>query len=536
MSVTEDLVTGEPVITSDEVNRRIGRSSVGLMAANGSAYAARFLKVIIIAQFFGTGVAIESYNAALNLPLVINGVLQGALLTALVPMLVELRARGGQATAAQLWTRFGLGTLAVIAALCLAMALGAEPLARRIIDPTRHDLALTTHLLRLLLGYLALYFVAQYFTLIFHSHHRFVFPMLTTLPNLVVNLVVILAWFRWIGVEIDPLVWGLYAGAVVQIALLVFVGWRDGILRPAWGPTPTMGRAARNSVILLLAGLVSPATLITVDIIMARTVERGIATLWYAYSIFMVPVTVGIMNLGYVLLPYLSGQIVRRDWEGLSHTVSVTTRLLLFVTVPTAAGLWLVSDDLVRVVMERGEFLHRDTLLVGAALRAYVWGLLFAGLTVVVTKIFNAMQRVRAIFVVSALAFAIKIAANAILRVPMGAAGIALATAIFYGVSFVLLTIWLWRTVPLHLDRDLGGFAGVTLLGGAVLVIGVGGTRAALLAVHVPIFAVLIAEVAVGAAVWILYSAALGLPELRSVWGLLSRWGSQPPRRQERQD
>jgi putative peptidoglycan lipid II flippase len=230
------------------------------------------------------------------------------------------------------------------------------------------------------------------------------------------------------------------------------------------------------------------------------------------------------MNLGHVLLPYLSGQVAARDWSGLSRTVSLTTRLLLYVTVPVAAGLWLISEDLIQVILERGEFTHGDTMRVMRTLRAYAWGLLFAGLSVVLTKVFNAMQRVRAIFVVSAVAFAAKIVANALLRGPLGAPGIAFGTALFYAISFVMLAIWLRRTSPLKLETSVLRVLVITLAGGAVMVAAGLAARAAMLSAGWPAAIALTAEIALGIAVWILWSVVARLPELGMIWRLLVRW------------
>ncbi|MBN1477161.1 polysaccharide biosynthesis C-terminal domain-containing protein [Candidatus Sumerlaeota bacterium] len=516
----------DPSIGAAEVNRRIGRSSAALMAAHASTYAGRFIKVIIIAAFFGTGVELESYQAAINLPLVINGCLFGALVTAVVPLIVEIRTRRGEREAACLWTRFGLGMMALVVAICLALGIAAHSVSDWITDPARHDAALAAHLLQLLLGYLALYFLVQYLTMIFHGHHQFALPMLTALPNLAVNIVVIIVWLRFIRVEVASLVWGLYAGALVQLVILLVAGWRLGILRPAWGPTPEIGRATHNSLVLLLGSLVSPATLVTVDIIMAAPVHRGIATINYAYAIFMFPVTVGVLNLGYVLLPYLAGQVTERDWAGLARTTSLSMRMLFYVTVPIAVGLWLVSEDVVRVVLERGEFMPSDTVMVAATLRAYMLGLLFAGLLVVVTKIYNAMQRVWVLFNISALAFAVKIAANALLRGPLGAPGIALATGLFYLLSFVLLALWLRRSVPLARDAARDRTVALTLIGGALMFAAVTWTRAAMMRAGWSLTAILLAEMALGAAVWIGWSLAARMPELGMIWRIVVRRGS----------
>lgn len=496
-----------------------------MIAVHGATYVARYFKVILIAFFFGTGVEIESYKAALNLPLVISGVVQGALLAAVVPILIALRASHGEQAAARLGTRFGLWTLAAVVALCLGLGFGSGSVARWVTDPARHDDVRTAHLLRLLLGYIVVYILVQYATMLCHSHRWFIFPLLTALPNLAVNIVVIVLWFWLIRVEVEGLVWGLYAGALVQLAIMVARGWKPGILRPAAGAAPAeaMWRATRNTAVLLLSGLLSPATLITVDIIMAAPVERGIATVDYAYAIFMIPVTVGVMNIGHVLLPHLSGQVAGGDWRALGGTVSLTARLMLFTCLPAAVGLWLVSEDLIGVLLERGQFRPEDTTLVAATLRAYSWGLVFAALVTVVTKIFNAMQRVRAIFVVSAIAFAVKIGANALLRGPMGAPGIALATSIFYALSFVLLAIWLRSTVPVPLDRQVLRSLALTLLGGVAMAIAVLGVRATLLGFGAPGVATLLAEVAVGAGVWIAWSAAVRLEELGMIWRLLRR-------------
>jgi putative peptidoglycan lipid II flippase len=211
-------------------------------------------------------------------------------------------------------------------------------------------------------------------------------------------------------------------------------------------------------------------------------------------------------------------------------------RMLFYVTVPIAVGLWLVSEDIVRVVLERGEFTPSDTVMVAATLRAYMLGLLFAGLLVIVTKIYNAMQRVWVLFNISALAFAVKIAANALLRGPLGAPGIALATGLFYLLSFVLLALWLRRSVPLARDVARDRTVMLTLIGGALMFAGVTWARLMMMRAGWGLIGILLAEIALGAALWIGWSIAARMPELGMIWRILIRRGPAPVSSEETTD
>lgn len=512
---------------SESLNRHIGRASAWLMAAQLLGYACRFLRVKIMAMFFGLTAVFEAYSAAFNVPLTVTSILNAAVLSALVPMLIEARHRGGERAGAALWTQYGLVSAGAVLAVTLAIIAAAGPIVRLLTDAQRHDQALAAHLLRIQMAYLALYFVQQYIIIIFHSHRRFIFPTLLGSPALLVNTLVM--WLLLVGPlhssppqkQIEALVWGLYANTVFMLVFLIGAGWRLGILRPAWQRAEGLGRALRHSAVLTLSNALSPVTLLTIDIILAAPIERGIGTITYAYNLFMTPVAVGVYSLGYVLLPHLSTQIVEKRWEDLSRTLSLSIRVLLYVTVPLAAGMAVVSEDFVRL-FEGGEFQPRDTALVGATLRVFAWGLILAGLLNVITKVLNAMQRVRAILLVSAAAFALKIAVILLLRQPLGAPGFAWGTVAYFALSVAVLGWWMTRLLPIRLDPQIWRTALLCGLGGTGMALAVLGARPLLAGAGAGRVALLLGEVAVGAAVWVVYSVALRLPEFHKIRQLLT--------------
>ncbi|NLE42575.1 MAG: hypothetical protein GX615_12195, partial [Lentisphaerae bacterium] len=93
-----------------------------------------------------------------------------------------------------------------------------------------------------------------------------------------------------------------------------------------------------------------------------------------------------------VLLPTLSGQFAHRDADGAKATLVRSVEDVLLLTIPAAAGLMLLSRDVVAVLYQGGEFTAQDTVHVSRALICYAPGLLVFSLNKVLTPWFHAQK------------------------------------------------------------------------------------------------------------------------------------------------
>jgi len=113
-----------------------------------------------------------------------------------------------------------------------------------------------------------------------------------------------------------------------------------------------------------------------IDTFLASFLRTGaISYLYYANRLYQLPfgvVSVGVANS---LLSILSRKDSDREGQ-----VTLAFRVLILLMVPASAGLFLLSEEIVRVVYHRGSFTSEDVKFSAGALSIYSFGLLFFSL------------------------------------------------------------------------------------------------------------------------------------------------------------
>src|SRR5262249_52444784 len=75
------------------------------------------------------------------------------------------------------------------------------------------------------------------------------------------------------------------------------------------------------------------------------------------------------------VLPGMSAQAARREYEALRSTLSFSLRLSAFIAVPAAVGLVGLREPIVRLLLQRGEFGPAEAVFTAQALAGYAVGL-----------------------------------------------------------------------------------------------------------------------------------------------------------------
>jgi putative peptidoglycan lipid II flippase len=103
--------------------------------------------------------------------------------------------------------------------------------------------------------------------------------------------------------------------------------------------------------------------------------EGAIAALQYADRIYQLPLGVVGVAVGVVLLPELSRALKCGHLKEAGNIQNRSIEFVLFLTLPAAVGLWVLSDAIIRVLYERGAFSAENTTVVAGILAIYGLGL-----------------------------------------------------------------------------------------------------------------------------------------------------------------
>ena len=121
--------------------------------------------------------------------------------------------------------------------------------------------------------------------------------------------------------------------------------------------------------------------------------DQAPAAIDKAFRIYQLPQGIFSVAIATVLFPTLARFANRGEIDNLRATMANGMRQILFVLVPAAAAILALSDPMIRLVYQRGEFNPAQTTLVATALFWFAFSLPTNGLYLLQTRTFFSLQR-----------------------------------------------------------------------------------------------------------------------------------------------
>lgn len=416
----------------------------------------------MIAAFFGAGLLVDAYTAALRIPNILRNLLgEGTLSASFVPVYSAQLERTGSARGL---ARGVLGLVLVVSGLIVGIGVAIAPwLAAALAPGFDADLTrLTARLIRILFPMAGLMIVGAWCLGVLTSHRRFFLPFAAPVLWNLAQVAGLLIGAR-LGWEplIVVLAWSTLIGGALQVAVqLPAVGRLVGSLLPA-APRgrPAVDAVARNAAPVAAGqGIFQVSSLLDVTLaswLVAAGWAGALAGLYFAQRLVQLPMALFGVSVAVAALPEMSRQ---GDLDALRPYLESGARRILYFVIPAVAVFVLYGDLLVDVVYRRGDFGAGDARLVHWILAAYAAGLIAASLVKLFAGAFHARQDTKTPMKYAAVAVTVGIAVGAALMFGMeargfetrSAAGLALGGATGSWLNLALLSRGLGR-------RGLGG-------------------------------------------------------------------------------
>ena len=158
------------------------------------------------------------------------------------------------------------------------------------------------------------------------------------------------------------LAWGVLAAGLVQLAI-VWVAVRHagvsiGFRRPRLTPN-----VKRLLLLALPAAITGGITQINqlIGTAIASAQDSAVSSLAYADRIYQLPLGVVGIAVAIVLLPELARALKAGNLDEAANLQNRSVEFTLFLTLPAAAALLVMSEPIVRVLYERGAFAADDS-------------------------------------------------------------------------------------------------------------------------------------------------------------------------------
>jgi putative peptidoglycan lipid II flippase len=420
---------------------RLARSTAFFAIATAASRVAGLVREIVAASYFGVKGPMSAFTIAFQVPNLVRMLFaDAAIQAAFVPVFTEHLERGDRREAFKL-----ASTLIFVVALLLgaltALFILLAPVVMEIFAPGYEGelLDLTVSLAQLLFPILVLLGITGMVVGVLNSYDRFgAFAISPFFWNVAIIAVLVgLAPAFPEGDEIYAYAIGVLVGTVVQLAIPAFdlrntpfrlrpvLDWRSPAVRRVLllmlPVTLSLGLINFNFQINSFFG-----TLIEDPVV----AERAPAAIDKAFRIYMLPQGIFSVAVATVIFPTLARYAARNAIGDLRSTMANGMRQIVFLLIPAAAAILVLSEPMTRLIYERGEFDASQTELVATALFWFAVSLPFNGLFLLLTRTFFSLQRAWVPTAISCLNLVVTAAAAFALYREFEVAGIVAATAL----------------------------------------------------------------------------------------------------------
>jgi putative peptidoglycan lipid II flippase len=449
LSASTEAFAEEPAPPPPPGGGRIARNTAIFSVATGISRIAGLVREIVAAGFFGTKGPASAYTIAFQIPnLMSNLFANAALSAAFVPVFTELLHKGRRREALRLASTLFWIMLIGLGAITAFFILTAGVIMPLFTGPTfNHALdELTVGLSRVLFPVILLLGLNGLLVGILQSYEHFTIPAISPAVwnvVIIVLLVVLRPHFHGgyeNGDELYALALAVLAATFVQMSMafgalgridfrLQFsIDWHDPRIRQVF---------ALMLPVTIGLGIVNLDQLINsvFGTLVSKQAPRAIDN---AFRIYMLPQGLFSVSVATVLFPTLSRMASDRDAGAMRRAIGIGMRQINLLLVPAATFILVLATPIVRLVFERGAFNAESTHLVSIALFWFAFSLPFAGINLLLTRAFFAVQRPWIPTRLAAVNIVVDIIVSVALYEPFGIAGLIIGTVVANAVMTAL--------------------------------------------------------------------------------------------------
>jgi putative peptidoglycan lipid II flippase len=392
----------QPAADTGRIARSASKVSIAVMCS-------RVLGLVreqAFAVLFGAGFAFDAFVVAFRIPNLLRDLFgEGALSAAFVTVFSDYdETKGIEAT----WKLAGNIIVFITILLSIITLLGilfADKIVLVLVDADFEkipDKVALTHLLTMIMfPFLIFISLSSVVMGILNTKGRFFIPALASsffnLGSIIggVSLAFLLAKNG------HPSIVGMAIGTLIG-GLLQLVGQLPSLARTdfRFKPHLNLQDPGLHRILKLMTpavfGLAALQINIFINTYFASSLQEGsLSWLNYAFRFFQFPVGVFGVAISVAAMPLLSRQAATRDFKRLKETFTSSLTLAFSLTIPATVGLILLSDPIIRIIFEHGNFTAIDTAKTAEALRFYALGLFAYASVKVMVPVFYALNDTR---------------------------------------------------------------------------------------------------------------------------------------------
>jgi len=476
-----------PATKQTSVARSAGIVSVAVMFS-------RVLGLIreqVFAYYIGAGFLNDAFQFAFRIPNVLRDLFaEGALSSAFVKVFTDYQINKGEKEAWRL-ASLVLNALAVVMSLITLIGIY---FSRNLVDligkgfsPEKAELATT--LTQIMFPFILLVALAALAMGVLNTKGIFGIPASASTVFNIVSIVSGLGFAFWLSdgswvVPIDanevpamPAQWAITGMAIgtliggaaqflMQVPSLIGVGFR-------FSPRLSFVDPGIKKVMRLMGPAILGTSAVQVNVLVntffVSGIDGGISWLGYGFRLMQFPIGIFGVAIGTASIPVLSRMANQGRTKDFRDTLSSSMNLVFLMTLPSACGLVVLGEPIIRLLYSHGgAFKESDVLPTAWALGGYAIGLTGYSAIKVLSPAFYAMNDAKTPMVIAIISIAINAVASYFLMNFMsgygvtdvhpnglGHVGVALATSCVALFNFFLLAWFMRRKIQRLNGREI---------------------------------------------------------------------------------
>jgi len=374
-----------------------------------------FIRDMVIASFFGAGMASDAFFVAFRIPNLLRRLLaEGSLTSAYIPVFTEILNKNGKKEASDFAEKsFRFFFLVLILITITGVVL--SPVLVKITAPgffeNLRKASLAVSLTRLMFPYIFFICLVALSMGILNSLGHFLAP---AFAPVFLNISMIASVFVLGGLFSHP-IYGLAVGVLIggfvqllfQLPFLIKKGvnpfrgiaiWHPAIFKVTMLMGPTLFGAAVYQISILVNTLLA-----------SFLPEGSVSYLYYSDRLVQFPLALFGITAGIVILPLMSQQVADGKYNELRTTLSEGISFIFFITIPATIGLIAIGRPLISILFQRGAFDEVMAMNTYIAMVAYSIGLFAASGTRILVSFFYSLKDTKTPVKVGILSFVVNI-------------------------------------------------------------------------------------------------------------------------------
>ncbi len=437
-----------------------------------------FVRDILTSSLLGASAVADAFNQAFAFPNLFRRIFaEGALNAAFLPIFSKKLEQDGRLRA-RLFAEEIMIVLLVILLILLAIAEMAMPFITHFLvsgyASVPGKIELTVLLTRITFPYLLFISIVALFSGVLNALGRFALAAAAPIVLNVVLISVLVAVLFYSPLDQENIAfclsWGVFVAGVIQLLMIVYGLQRENMSLSF--RMPSFNADMKKFFWLVIPGVIVGAAT-QINIVVGRSiasVQDGAASwLYYADRVYQLPLGIVGIAIGVVLLPNLSKSLKTGNMRAVSNSQNRSIEFAMFLTLPASVALFVASEEILRVIFERGAMKVSDTQAMATALEAYAWGLPSFVLIKVFSPVFFARESMWRPMFITIFGMIANVVLALYLRQYFGYVGVAIATTISGWVTASLLWYMLHRLGFYRPDEQLAKTLGPIVLSSVMM-------------------------------------------------------------------